>query len=185
VKLLPLDVPATVEVAAGWLAGKENYQWLDFGDGRQVVTPALLKIMTQREAHLIRLYTGDSDDIPIGIVGLNSVNRAFGSATLWAVAGEKSFADRGYVSLATSKLLTLAFRELGLRSVNTWIVDSNPSLRSLQRLGFRYVGRLRQCHMIDGRPHDRLLFDLLAAEHEELGEERWRRLERSRREAVW
>jgi hypothetical protein len=29
------------------------------------------------------------------------------------------------------------------------------------------------------------LFDLLAAEHEELGEERWRRLERSRREAVW
>jgi RimJ/RimL family protein N-acetyltransferase len=64
-------------------------------------------------------------------------------------------------------------------------VDSNPSLRSLQRLGFRYVGRLRQCHMIDGRLHDRLLFDLLAAEHEELGEERWRRLERSRREAVW
>lgn len=184
-KLLPLDAPARVELAAGWLARKENYEWLDFGDGRQLVTPALLKIMTQRDAHFMRLYTGDSDDIPIGIVGLNSVNRAFGSATLWAIAGEKSFANRGYVSLATSKFLTLAFRQLGLTSVNTWIVDSNPSLRSLRRLGFRYIGRQRQCHMIDGRPHDRLLFDLLAAEHEELGEERWRRLERSRREAVW
>ena len=184
-KLLPLDTPASVELAAGWLARKENYEWLDFGDGRQLVTPALLKIMTLRDAHFMRLYTGDSDDIPIGVVGLNSVNRAFGSATLWAVAGEKSFANRGYVSLATSKFLTLAFRQLGLTSVNTWIVDGNPSLRSLRRLGFRYVGRQRQCHMVGARLHDRLLFDLLAAEHKELGEERWRRLGRSRREAVW
>lgn len=184
-KLLPLDAPALIELAAGWLAGKDNHQWLDFGDGRQVITPALLKIMTQRDAHFIRLYTGDRDDVPIGIVGLNGVNRAFGSATLWAVAGDKSFGNRGYVSLATSKFLTLAFRQLGLHSVNTWIVDSNSSLRSLERLGFCYVGRQRQCHMINGRLHDRLLFDLLAGEHEELGEERWRRLERSRRETAW
>jgi RimJ/RimL family protein N-acetyltransferase len=88
------------------------------------------------------------------------------------------------VSLATSKFLTLAFRELGLRAINTWIVDRNPSLRSLQRLNFRFIGRLRQCHVIDGKPHDRLLFDLLAAEHKELDEERWRRIERSHSEAV-
>ncbi len=182
-KLLPLDSPAVVGIAADWLARTENAQWLDFGNGRQGVTPALLKIMAQRETHFIRVYARDG--VALGIVGLNGVDRVAGTGTLWAVAGDKSFANRGYVSLATSKFLTLAFRELGLRSVNTWIVDSNPSLRSLRRLGFRYVGRLRQCHMIDGRLHDRLLFDLLAAEHEELGEERWRRLERSRREPVW
>jgi len=33
------------------LAQKQNYQWLDFGNGRQIVTPALLKIMAQRETH--------------------------------------------------------------------------------------------------------------------------------------
>ncbi|HET7766814.1 MAG TPA: GNAT family protein [Burkholderiales bacterium] len=183
-KLLPLDVPDVLELAARWLAQRENYQWLDFGNGRQLVTPALLKIMTQREAHFMRAYTSDRDDVPVGIVGLNSVDRVARTATLWAVAGDKSFSNRGYVSLASSRLLTLAFRDLALNAVNTWIVDGNPSVRSLQRLNFRFIGRQRQCHMIDGRPRDRLLFDLLAAEHEELAEERWRRIERSHHEAA-
>jgi RimJ/RimL family protein N-acetyltransferase len=183
-KLLPLDTPELLERAAGWLARRENYQWLDFGNGKQTVTPALLRIMTQRETHFMRVYTWGHDDAPIGIVGLNSVDRFSGTATLWAVAGEKSFSNRGYVSLATSRFLTLAFRDLGLRAINTWIVDRNPSLRSLQRLNFRFIGRQRQCHIIDGCPHDRLLFDLLAAEHRELDEERWLRIEKPHRETV-
>ncbi|HZF40406.1 MAG TPA: GNAT family protein, partial [Blastocatellia bacterium] len=142
-KLLPLDTPELVFLAAEWLARKENYQWLDFGS---IVTPALLKIMAQRDAHFLRVYTWGRDDRPIGIVGLNSVDRAFKTGTLWAVAGEKSFSNRGYVSLASSKLLTLAFRDLGLHVVDTWIVDRNPSVRSLERLNFRFIGRQRQCH---------------------------------------
>jgi RimJ/RimL family protein N-acetyltransferase len=183
-KLLPLATPEILDLVTGWLAQKENYQWLDFGNGRQIVTPALLKIMTQRDTHFLRAYTGDRDDRPIGVVGLNSVDRVFKTGTLWAVAGEKSFSNRGYVSLASSKFLTLAFRDLGLHVVNTWIVDRNPSVRSLARLNFRFTGRLRQCHTIDGRPYDRLLFDLLASEHRELDEERWHQMERSHREAV-
>ena len=182
--LLPLATPEILDLVSGWLAQKENYQWLDFGNGRQVVTPALLKIMTQRDTHFLRVYTWDRDDRPIGVVGLNSVDRAFKTGTLWAVAGEKSFSNRGYVSLASSKFLTLAFHELGLHAVNTWIVDRNPSVRSLERLNFRFVGRQRQSHVIDGRPYDRLLFDLLASEHRELDEERWRRIGRSHPEAV-
>jgi RimJ/RimL family protein N-acetyltransferase len=182
-KLLPLDTAELLELAAGWLARKENYQWLDFGNGRQVATPALLKIMAQRETHFMRVYT-DRNDNPIGIVGLNSVDRVAGTATLWAVAGEKSFSDRGYVSLASSKLLTLAFRDLGLHAVNTWIADRNPSIRSLQRLNFRFIGRQRESHFIDGRRHDRLIFDLLATEHRELDEERWHRIEKSHREGI-
>jgi len=179
-KLLPLATSGILDLVAGWLAQKENYQWLDFGNGRQIVTPALLKIMAQREAHFLRVYTWGRDDRPIGIVGLNSVDRVYRTGTLWAVAGEKSFSNRGYVSLASSKLLTLAFRDLGLHVVNTWIVDRNPSVRSLERLNFRFIGRQRQCHIIDGRPYDRLLFDLLATEHRE----RWHRMERPHRETV-
>src|SRR5262245_65896108 len=125
--------------------------------------------MAQREVHFMRVYTGDRDDVPIGIVGLNSVNRVFGSATLWAVAGEKSFSNRGYVSLASAKLLTLAFRELGLRTINTGIGEGNSSVRRLQRLNFRFIGRLGQRHLIDGQPRDRLVFDLLARHYRELG----------------
>lgn len=179
-KLLPLDTTEMVELAAGWLAQKENYQWLDFGNGKQIVTPSLLKIMTQREAHFLKAYTSDRDDTPIGIVGLNSVDRAFKTATFWGVSGEKSFCNRGYSTIASSKLMTLAFGDLGLHSVNTWSVDHNPSLRTIERLGFRFIGRQRQCHCIDGRLYDRLLFDLLASEHRELEDDRWHRIEKSR-----
>ena len=182
-KLLPLDTPEIIDLAAGWLAQQENYQWLDFGYGRQLVTPALLKIMVQRETHFLRVFTSDRDDAPIGITALNNVDRVFKTATFWGAVGEKSFRNRGHGTLAGAKLLTFAFRDLGLHSVYTWVVDGNPSLKIVERLRFRFIGRQRQCHYIDGRPYDRLLFDLLASEHRELDEERWHRIERSHREA--
>ena len=184
-KLLPLDSPEIFELVAGWLARKENHQWLDFGDGRQPFTPTLLKIMAQRETHFMRVYTSDQDDTLIGIVGLTHVDRAFETAMFWGVSGEKSFRNRGYSTIASSKLMTLAFRDLGLHTITTWAVEHNPSVRVIERLGFRFVGRQRQCHYIDGRLYDRLLFDLLASEHRELDEARWHRNERSQREAVY
>ncbi|HEY7655479.1 MAG TPA: GNAT family protein [Burkholderiales bacterium] len=181
--LLPLDTPGRVELAAGWLARKENYQWLDFGNGGQIVTPALLRIMAQRDSNFLRVYTADHD-VPIGILGLSSVDRAFKTATFWGVSGEKSFRHRGYSTFASSRFLAAAFRDLGLSAINTWAVEHNSSLRTIERLGFRFVGRLRQCHCIEGRLYDRLLFDLLASEYRELDEQRWHRHERARRDAA-
>ncbi|HEY7739823.1 MAG TPA: GNAT family protein [Steroidobacteraceae bacterium] len=177
-KLLPLDSPGLLELAAVWLAQEENYRWLDFGGGRQIVTPALLRVMTQRETHCLRIYTAGPGDDPVGIVGLNDVNRHAGTATLWGVTGDKSFRSRGYATFAGSRFLTHAFGELGLRVVNTWAVEHNPSVRLIERLNFRFVGRLRQCHRMDGQVYDRLLFDLLAGEHREL---EYRHPERGRR----
>jgi RimJ/RimL family protein N-acetyltransferase len=182
-KLLPLDKPETIELVASWLAQKENYQWLGFGDGIQLVTPALLKIMALQETHFLRVYTTDSDDTPIGIAGLNNVSRTFKTGTLWGATGEKSFRSRGYATFAGSRFLTLAFRELGLHTVNTWVAEHNPSLRLIERLNFRFIGRQRQCHYIDGRLYDRLLFDLVAGEHKELEDGPPQRVEKSRRQA--
>src|SRR5438132_6690786 len=166
--LRPLSSFADFELAAAWLQRKENYQWLDFGSSRQGVTPALLKIMVQRQTNFIRVYTSYEDDTPLGIVALNNVDRNMRTGTLWVVAGDKSFRCRGWAHVASSHLLTMAFQELGLHSVNTWIVEHNASRRGAERLGFRFIGRQRQCHFLDGQPYDRLLFDLLASEHREL-----------------
>ena len=182
-KLLPLDKPELFEQAASWLARKENHQWLDFGNGRPSFTPALLRIMAQRETHFLRLYTSDHDDVPIGILGLNSVDRVFKTATFWGTSGDKSFRNRGYSTLASAKFLALAFRDLGLHAINTWAVDRNPSIRIIVRLGFRFIGRQRQCHYIDGRLCDRLMFDLLASECREPDAEWRRRVKRPQQEA--
>ena len=75
---------------------------------------------------------------------------------------------QGYASRATSAMLTLGFTRARARAIHTWIVEHNPSVERRRRVGFRPIGRQRQCHYIDGRAYDRLWFDLLASEHEEI-----------------
>ena len=131
------------------------------------MSPEWLKIATQRGSYVLRLFTAD-DDRPIGVVGLGSINPHFKTVNIWVVLGDKSSAGRGYASLATSKMLTLGFEELGLLSIHTWIVEHNPSIYVAKRVGFRPIGRQRLCHYIDGRVYDRLWFDVLASEHKEI-----------------
>jgi RimJ/RimL family protein N-acetyltransferase len=167
-KLLSLDSTELIERVAGWLAEKENYQGLDFGGGRPP-TPALLKIMTQRDTNVLRAFTADDDTDVIGVVGLSAVDRQNKTAMVWAVLGDKSRAARGLTARAVSRLLTFGFRELGLRAIGSWTVEHNVAgLEITKRLNFKFIGRQRQCHSIDGRSYDRLLFDLLAAEHKEI-----------------
>lgn len=170
-KLLPLDNPALIDLVTGWLGREENNKWLDFGNGIGAPSAVALKIMTQRDLHVLRVYTADGSDLPIGVVGLSNVDRRFKSAgSLWAVLGNKRYG--GFARRAASKLLTYGFRELGLEVIGAWTVEVNvASRRALEQLRFRYIGRQRRCHWIDGQPHDRLLYDLLATEHEDLPDE--------------
>lgn len=167
VRLELLDSPERLDLVAGWLARRETYQWLDFGDGTQILTLAWLKVMTQQDTRVLRVYTLD-EGTPLGIVGLDDVNRHFKTARIWLAAGETGFADRGYATHAASKMLTLAFQDRGLRAVYTWVVEHNTSVRIAERLRFRFIGRQRECHVIDGRAYDRLWFDILASEHQEI-----------------
>lgn len=166
--LKPVDTPELIRLVAGWLADKDNHQWLDFGDGRQSLSAEWLKIGMQRGTHVIRVFTSDDTDTPIGVAGFSNVNPYFRTGTYWVVLGDKSQAGRGYASRATSRMLTFGFTELGLRAIQTWIVEHNPSVQVAERVRFRFVGRQRQCHVIDGRSYDRLWYDLLPSEHEEI-----------------
>ena len=167
VTLRPVDSPELLRLVAGWLNAPANAKWLDFGDGRQHVTPEWLKIATQRGVLALRLFEAD-DATPAGAVGLGNINPHFKSATFWVVLGDKRLTRHGYATRATRSMLSLGFEELGLHSINTWIVDNNPSIGVARNVGFRPAGRQRQCHYIDGRAYDRLWFDLMASEHKEI-----------------
>lgn len=156
-----------VEKISGWLSRRENYQWLHFGPGRQAVDAITLKMMMQRDLHLMRAFTVDGTNDPVGLVALSDIDRDFGTASVWYVLGDKKVGGRGYTTRAVRRLLDIAFDELDLTAVQAWTVETNePSRRVLRRLGFRLGGRLRSCHRIDGIAYDRLVFDLLAEEHE-------------------
>ena len=163
-KLLPLADEAALDLACGWLADAGNRQWLQFGDSTRPIPAASLKVMTQRPAHCMRLFTSETGT-PIGIVALGDIHPVFRTATIWIVLGDKRLAGQHYGRRAMGRCLRLGFGELGLRSVTTWVVDSNvASRRMVDAVGFRLIGRQRQCHVIDGQMHDRLLFDLLPGE---------------------
>src|SRR5213080_1235188 len=74
-ELLPLDKPELIQLAAQWLGREENYKWLDFGDGAHGLTAISLRIMTQRDLHLLRVFTPDDGDVPIGLVALSDIRR--------------------------------------------------------------------------------------------------------------
>ncbi len=165
-KFLRIEGPL-IDLAVRWLADESNYQWFDFGGGRQIVTRGMLELVLKRPTHYLRVFTDDADE-PIGIAALDNINRQARSATMWGITGEKTFRSRGYATIGLSELLTRAFGELGLNSVNTWLVDTNPSRKVVERVNFRYVGRMRQCHLIGGELRDRLFYDILASEHREI-----------------
>ena len=173
--LEPLDTAERFALVAGWLGQKENHQWLDFGDGRQLASAEWLKVAVQRGTLVLRLFTSDDDGRPIGVVGLSNVNRRFKTANYFVVLGDKSQAGRGYASRAGRAMLTLAFGELGLEAIHTWIVEHNHSVHVARNMNFRPIGRQRRCHYIDGKPYDRLWYDVLASEHEEKDDARPRR----------
>jgi RimJ/RimL family protein N-acetyltransferase len=156
------------DVVIAWLARKENYQWLDFGNGSPLVSSIVLKVMLRKDSNVCRVFTSDSAEAPIGLVALSNVSHNFKTAMLWYVLGDRRFEGQGYTSRAVSKVLTLGFTEVGLGAVNAWAVEQNAaSIRVLERNHFRLIGKQRQCHYIDGRVVDRLLFDLVASEHKE------------------
>lgn len=167
-RLIPLSTAPLVEQCAAWLADPRNSQWLELGHPPRLVTPALLKLMAQKPDRAIRAYTDDAGRRPIGLVGLDHVDPYFKTATVWVVLGDKAYAQLGYGTGATSKMLTIGFAELRLVAINAWVAEQNPAIGIVERLNFRYIGRQRRCHPIGGRVHDRLLFDLLASEHKEL-----------------
>lgn len=159
----PLE-PSEAGLVAQWLASEDIAKWLDLGDGG-TVSPLGLKIMMKKESNVFWTYTADDSDAPIGLVALSGINRKHQSAMFWAFMGEQGLVSRGYTSRASRKLLRHAFEVLGLRSVHAWVAEVNhPCLRMVSKLGFREMGRQRDCHLLDGRYVDRLWFDIVAAE---------------------
>src|SRR5258705_9069607 len=134
-KLLPLDCPELIELAANWLSQQDNYKWLDFGNGVHSPTPISIKVMTQRDLHVLRAFTPNGSDLPIGVVGLSNVDRRFKTAaSMWAVLGRKRYG--GYAPPAAAKLLLLGFTELGLEFVGAWTVGGNvPAPPRVDQLG--------------------------------------------------
>lgn len=145
-----------------WLTSSENAKWLAaFFQAPGLRDEQLALFLFRRDR---RNYLLMCDGVPVGIMGLTSIDDVNRSAEIWSVVGNVAYRRRGLSTVGFRLALRVAFDELGLRSVNAWAVEGNHTIRIFEKLGFNRVGVLRQCHLQDGQYRDRILFDLLREE---------------------
>jgi RimJ/RimL family protein N-acetyltransferase len=107
------------------------------------------------------------DDRVIGTCTLAHVDASNLRAELGYALGREHW-RRGLMGEALTLLLAFAFGELGLRRLEADVDPRNAaSIRSLERLGFRREGFLRERWCVSGEIQDALFYGLLRRDWEE------------------
>lgn len=77
----------------------------------------------------------------------------------------RAYWGKGYMAKALPALLVFAFEQLNLHRVFADTDPRNvPSIRVLERLGFRREGLLREHYLVQGEPQDAIVYGLLRSE---------------------
>jgi RimJ/RimL family protein N-acetyltransferase len=155
--------PEHFELVAGWLSRPETNQWLT-GEWRGRVATSVVVAMAVRNRKN-RLFLVRFSGQACGLTALADIDTADRTAMLWYVLGEHTLSGRGIMLAAVKQLAHLSFEQLGLASLYVWVMaDNMPSLRMIQKAGFREAGRIRCAACSAGRQVDRIYFDLLPGE---------------------
>lgn len=100
----------------------------------------------------------------VGNVSLKNINQNMFTAEIAYGIGE-DYQGRGYGKQAVSLLLSNAFQETELRKIVAHVHDKNiPSLKLLDRIGFKREGLLREQYLINGEPANEFAFGMLKRE---------------------
>ena len=151
---------------ADWIGDDRARPWLDLGGGRQLLGARELYLLLASPTKLARLFRVPGTTVPIGFACLNDVTNLMGSAEVWGVRG--AYADGGPRNSALSsflQILATGFIDRQRTVIGSWGSANNGlSVIMHKRLGMTQGGRARARHVMGGVAHDRLLFDMTAAE---------------------
>jgi RimJ/RimL family protein N-acetyltransferase len=114
---------------------------------------------------------GEETWLPIGNLGLFSIDWRVRSAEMGIFIGDKSYWDQGYGSEAVSLILRHGFDTLNLQRITLRVFASNPrAIRTYEKVGFVHEGRMRRAYYDGGKYIDVLLMSILREEWRERGE---------------
>ena len=105
------------------------------------------------------------DDALIGFIGLFNLYLQHGDTLVAIAIGKREFWSHGYGTDAMRVMLRYAFLELNLRRVGLIVFEYNPrAIRSYEKAGFVYEGRVRGSMQRDGKRWDFLYMGILREE---------------------
>lgn len=120
-----------------------------------------------RQGRLLRLwiFKNGQEDRVIGSVAFNHIVRGAFLSCYLGYRLDAAETGRGYAAEAINRGVALMFGEYGLHRIEANVMPGNvPSLRVLEKLGFRSEGLARRYLKINGRWQDHLHMVLLSDE---------------------
>ena len=111
------------------------------------------------------------EDKLIGNISLINVNHINQTASLGIFIGEKEDRNKGYGKEAIKILLNYGFNTLNLNNIMLEVYSFNKyAVRTYEKIGFRIIGRRRDCVYRNGRLYDEIFMDILKEDFNETKE---------------
>ncbi len=151
------DIPKKVE----WINNPENNQFLHYD-----IPICIEKTEKWFDSHQSENTRYDavieSDGIPVGTIGLLSIDRKNSKAEFYIAMGETSYKGKGVATKASHIILRYAFEELGLNKIYLFTETENIAAQKLfERVGFVKEGCLRNDVFSRGHFADRFAYGFL------------------------
>jgi RimJ/RimL family protein N-acetyltransferase len=111
--------------------------------------------------YLFAIHTLEGDQL-IGFIWLGAIDWNHGNGWVGIGLGERDYWGRGYGTDAMRVILCYAFTELNLHRVSLDVFSYNPrAIRSYEKAGFRYEGRIRNLISREGQRMDDVWMGIL------------------------
>jgi RimJ/RimL family protein N-acetyltransferase len=118
-------------------------------------------------AHFVIVALDDSTEIPIGTIGLDTINNKDHNAAFGIAIGDKDYWNKGYGTEAARLIIDYGFGELNLHRINSNVYEFNERSRRMHlRVGFIEEGRQRELIYRKGRYRDLVMLGILKEEWE-------------------
>ena len=103
----------------------------------------------------------------IGVCGLTWINWKDRNAEVSIYIGEKKWQGKGAATDSLKTLLRYGFETLNLHRIYEVIFEYNePSIKLFTRCGFKFEGKHREAHYIDGKYWDEMIYGMLRTEYD-------------------
>jgi RimJ/RimL family protein N-acetyltransferase len=147
-----------------WWHDPEVLHWLHLSEGPEITQESWLKAYESRreDASYAAWIIETKDGLPVGQVGLHSIDPIHTRASLFISIGEKDQWGRGIGSDAVRLVLSEAFNRYDLRRVELITdADNARGIRCYEKCGFVSEGTLRAHRLRYGKPLDMITMAVL------------------------
>lgn len=152
-----LDIPKKVE----WINNPENNQFLHYD-----IPISVEKTEIWFDSHLGENNRYDAvievDGVPVGTIGLLSIDRKNHKAEYYIAMGETTYKGRGVAIEASRLILEYGFNALGLNRIYLFTEVENIAAQKLfERVGFKNEGTARGDVIRGGKYMNRIMYGIL------------------------